>query len=149
MESPKAASIPKVVLGSPKRRRVLVVDDEESIQSLLGFYLLPLQCEVVYASNTYEALRAIEANPRFDLIITDIVMPGENGFALVRKIRANPVTSEIPILIISGNTQPREMESAMGGIKRIALMIKPIRLQWFREVVERGFKDGFSSSSSE
>jgi CheY-like chemotaxis protein len=79
---------------------VLVVDDEPDKRALLMFALQMADYEVRTASDGIEALDSIDSfHP--DLIVTDVMMPRMDGFELARRIRANPATRYIPIIIQS------------------------------------------------
>jgi DNA-binding response OmpR family regulator len=68
--------------------RILVVDDEASIRELLEVVLTAHRFQVVSASDGEAAIQLIQANPRgFDLVISDILMPGMSGFDVLREIR--------------------------------------------------------------
>jgi CheY-like chemotaxis protein len=70
---------------------ILAVDDTPQNIRLLEAVLLPRGYKVVGANSGLEALAAIEAEPP-DLVLLDIVMPGMDGYAVCRAIRANPAT---------------------------------------------------------
>lgn len=67
--------------------RVLVVDDEEDARTLLAEVLRSHDAEVVTASSADDALRQIQASPP-DVLVSDIGMPGEDGYSLIRRVRA-------------------------------------------------------------
>ncbi len=67
--------------------RVLVVDDEDDARTLLAEVLRSHDAEVITASSAEEALREIQARPP-DILVSDIGMPGEDGYSLIRKVRA-------------------------------------------------------------
>ncbi|HEV2864536.1 MAG TPA: PAS domain S-box protein [Pyrinomonadaceae bacterium] len=69
--------------------RVLVVDDEPDARELLAVGLGQCGAEVVTASSAHEALRAM-AGGAFDVLVSDIGMPGEDGYELIRMVRALP-----------------------------------------------------------
>lgn len=76
------------------RRRILVVDDEENVLFVMHDALTRLgaEYEIVTAQNGHEALDKVRATP-FDLVITDLRMPGLDGVALTEAIKAlNPGT---------------------------------------------------------
>jgi len=79
---------------------LLVVEDIPHILQLLELTLRFKGYPVVTAKNGQEALERI-AEERPALVITDILMPKLDGFALVHKLRSNPKTSQIPIIILS------------------------------------------------
>lgn len=81
-----------------RKRRVLVVDDEESIRATLAFVLHDLGCEVVEAEDATRALERIHAR-RFDLVITDFSMPGPSGVDLIRRV-IEAVPEPMPVMVL-------------------------------------------------
>jgi signal transduction histidine kinase/ActR/RegA family two-component response regulator len=69
--------------------RVLVVDDEPDARELLAAVLAPCKAEVTTAASTAEAF-ALFQERRPDILVSDIGMPGEDGYALIRKVRSLP-----------------------------------------------------------
>ncbi len=93
--------------GIPKCARVLVVDDSPTIRAVLGKMLVQDGHVVLKAADGEEAV-ALARSELPDLIFLDIVMPGTNGFAVLRALRRDPLTHDIPIVMISGNLQATE-----------------------------------------
>lgn len=87
--------------------RMLVVDDSPTIRAVLGKMLRQDGYEVSAAGDGESAL-AIARSEKPGLIFLDIVMPGMNGFAVLRALRREPDTQGIPIVMISGNLQATE-----------------------------------------
>lgn len=87
--------------------RMLVVDDSPTIRAVLGKMLAQDGYEVSRAADGESAL-AMARSQKPDLIFLDIVMPGMNGFAVLRTLRREPDTRGIPIVMISGNLQATE-----------------------------------------
>jgi diguanylate cyclase (GGDEF)-like protein len=85
---------------STRKFHVLVVDDDPDKSEMLKFALAMEGYEVYTATNAREALSAIESF-QFDLVISDIMMPEVNGYELARRIRENPRTRYIPIILQS------------------------------------------------
>lgn len=85
--------------------RVLVVDDDAAIRLLCATTLHHDGCEVVEAANGQEALElALEWAP--DLVLLDISMPGLDGFGLAAALRANELTRRVPLVFLTGETDP-------------------------------------------
>ncbi len=82
------------------RFSVLIVDDDPDKSSLLQVALGMEGYDVRSATNGFEALTAIESYQP-DLIITDVLMPGMDGYELARRVRENPQTRFIPIILQS------------------------------------------------
>ncbi|MGQ0605133.1 MAG: response regulator [Anaerolineales bacterium] len=92
---------------------VLIVDDEVSNRKTLQFLLAPLGYTLEFAGDGVEALeKAAEVSP--DLILLDVMMPRLDGFEVCRKLRADPVLAEIPILMV---TALDDRDSLLQGIQ--------------------------------
>ena len=83
------------------RGTILLVDDEESVRKALARALKKFGLAVVLVAGGEEALDVLREQPcRIDVVITDLTMPGMNGVALARAIRALHV--DLPIILITG-----------------------------------------------
>jgi two-component system, OmpR family, phosphate regulon response regulator OmpR len=80
---------------------ILIVDDDRRIRELLATYLKTNGFMVTAASNAAEARRAL-AGLAFDVIVLDIMMPGENGLAFAKALRASG--NMVPILMLSARS---------------------------------------------
>lgn len=94
---------PQTALGA----RMLVVDDSPTICAVLGKMLRQDGYAVLKATEGKDAIE-LACNEQPALIFLDIVMPGMNGFAVLRALRHDPRTRHIPIVMISGNPQATE-----------------------------------------
>jgi DNA-binding response OmpR family regulator len=93
--------------GVPKAAWVLVVDDSPTIRAVLG-KMLSQDSHVVFKAADGETAIDMARKECPDLIFLDIVLPGMNGFAVLRALRRDPLTRTIPIVMISGNVQATE-----------------------------------------
>ena len=83
------------------RKKILLVDDEEDIIKMNMLSLIESNYDVVSANEGREALeKAEKENP--DLILMDVVMPGMDGLETLDRLKNNPRTSSIPVIILSG-----------------------------------------------
>jgi CheY-like chemotaxis protein len=87
--------------------RMLVVDDSPTIRAVLG-KMLSQDGYVVQKAVDGESAIDIAKTEQPELIFLDIVLPGINGFAVLRALRHDPLTRHIPIVMISGNQQATE-----------------------------------------
>ncbi len=87
--------------------RILVVDDIPANVRLLEARLLAEYFEVLTASNGEQALAICEAE-RVDVILLDIMMPGIDGFEVCRRLKADPQTSHIPVVMVTALDQPAD-----------------------------------------
>jgi two-component system cell cycle sensor histidine kinase/response regulator CckA len=81
-------------------QRILIVDDEREIRDFVAELLRDANFTVEQASDGLEAMRRIEAGEQFDLLLTDVRMPGLNGFELVRRLKQ--VRPGLRVLFMSG-----------------------------------------------
>src|SRR5436309_10679500 len=84
--------------------KILIVEDEQSVVDLLRKGLEPEGFQVIAAYNGQAGLRAV-AEARPDLIILDLTLPELDGFELCRRIRRQPESARLPILVLSGRTE--------------------------------------------
>lgn len=88
---------------------VLVVDDNEQNLELLVAYLEPLECRVEMAVDGVEALEKVAANTP-DLILLDIMMPRMSGFECCRKLKSQPETRDIPVIMVTALNELGDIE---------------------------------------
>jgi DNA-binding response OmpR family regulator len=90
---------------------VLIVDDDLNITSSLTHFLTDEGFNVLIAENPYDAYNiAIENMP--DIIISDIHMPGMDGFEFRNKLKDNPKTSSIPLVFLTADSTACENKNA-------------------------------------
>lgn len=83
---------------------ILVVDDEPDLRFMIRTMLEMAGHKVVEAGHGDAALYAVHKAPP-DLVVTDIMMPVMGGVELIRRLRSDPATVGIPILVVSGNSE--------------------------------------------
>jgi DNA-binding response OmpR family regulator len=86
---------------------VLIVDDETDVVDLLRYKLHGAGYEVLVGANGLEAL-ALAKNRRPDLIVLDLMLPEMNGEEVCRRLKIEPDTSAIPVLMLTAKAQPAE-----------------------------------------
>ncbi len=116
---------------SPSTARILLIDDNADMRDYIK-RLLETYWQVEVANDGYSALASIEQQLP-DLILSDIMMPGLDGFELVKNLRNNPVTQTIPIILLSARAGE---ESVYEGLDKGAddYLIKPFTA---RELLSR------------
>jgi CheY-like chemotaxis protein len=112
-----AAGASRPAYGSPERLdglRVLVVDDERDTLDMLLAGLSQCGAEVTAAASAAEALAALEGG-RFDLLISDVGMPDEDGYELLRKVRALPAErgGRIPAVALTAYARTEDRLQAL------------------------------------
>jgi CheY-like chemotaxis protein len=93
---------------------ILVVDDVESNRDLVAASLFQLSAQFSFARNGLEALALVERQ-RFNLIFTDLQMPGMDGIKAVTLIRQLPQGRDVPIVAITGNHVDEERQRCMNA----------------------------------
>jgi two-component system alkaline phosphatase synthesis response regulator PhoP len=91
---------------------ILVVDDNQQNLELLQVYLEDVDCLSIPASDGPEALDIISKNPP-DLILLDVMMPKMSGFEVCRRIKSDPKTSDIPVIMVTALNEFGDIERAI------------------------------------
>ncbi|MCK5332385.1 response regulator [Candidatus Parcubacteria bacterium] len=91
-------------------KKIIIMEDEEILQSLLKKKLEANGYEILVANNGEEGINLIKDGFMPDLILLDIVMPIKDGFEVLHDLRANDKFSSIPVIIISNSGEPVEIE---------------------------------------
>ncbi len=106
------------------KNSILLVDDEPNLRELLRHMLEIGGYEVVEAEDGLDALKKLE---RFvpDIIVLDVMMPNMDGVSLCKKLRADAVFAEVPIIMLSGKTQYKAVQEGLAAGANLYLC-KPI-----------------------
>ena len=92
--------------------KVLVVDDNEQNLELLVAYLEDIDCRIVTAAAGEEALDVIKQGG-IDLVLLDVMMPKMSGFEVCRRLKADPNTTNIPIIMVTALSELGDIERAI------------------------------------
>jgi len=109
---------------------ILVVEDVPHILEFLAVTLRFKGYPVVTAANGQEALEKI-AQERPALVITDILMPKMDGFALVQNLRTNPMTNQIPLIFLSATYVTAEDRQFALNLGAVRFLEKPVDTEEF------------------
>ena len=113
--------------------RILIVDDERQNRQLLEVLLLAEGYELDTAGSAEEALAAVRRQ-RPDLILLDIMMPGMDGYQVVARLKADPHTASIPVVMLSA-LDDRSSRSHGLTAGAAAFLSKPVDRLALREAV--------------
>src|SRR5262245_42370754 len=113
----------------PARTRVLLIDDDEKLGALLTEYLGQFGFAVKAVADPEDGLRALQADPP-DIVVLDVMLPGMDGFAVCRKVRAS---SRVPIVMLTarGSVMDRIVGLELGADDYLPKPFEP------RELVAR------------
>jgi two-component system chemotaxis sensor kinase CheA len=93
-----------------RERTLLLVDDSAFFRNMLSPVLKAAGYEVTAVSSAHEALATLRTGEQFDALVTDIDMPGMDGFALAEAVRGEPQLGEMPIIALSSTATPELIE---------------------------------------
>jgi CheY-like chemotaxis protein len=89
-------------------KRILIVDDEEVIRKFLRIHLTKLGYEVKEAADGEQAIEQLKKG-NFDLMICDILMPKKDGWEVVKEVKSNPRTKDIPVILLTAKNEDSDM----------------------------------------
>ncbi|WP_433301265.1 response regulator [Actinoplanes sp. CA-030573] len=96
-------------IAAPAMPTILIADDDEDIREVIAFKLQVAGFTTLSADNGRSALNlAVERRPR--MIILDVTMPQMSGLTVCSELHSLPETSRIPVLMISGNSRPDDID---------------------------------------
>lgn len=110
----------------PARKHILIVDDDSSVLKLLKGYLAE-RYDVATAINGKVAMKFLESK-RTDMVLLDYEMPEENGAAVLRKIRENSKTRNLPVVFLTGLTERGKIQELL-TLKIQGYLLKPIDME--------------------
>ncbi len=93
------------------KKTILIADDEEDIVDLLKVVLEGVGYRAVTAYDGLHALEQINAEVP-DLILLDVMMPGMSGLQVLIKLKSNPVTRDIPVIMLTARSNPTDVSDA-------------------------------------
>jgi len=115
--------------------RILLVDDEQAIQTLLSYPLRKDGYEVISATDGQEALLRF-AEQRFDLVVLDLMLPGLDGIEVCRRLRAH---SQVPIIMLTAKGD--EIDKVVGlEVGADDYITKPFSMREFRSRVKAALR---------
>ena len=115
VQAPISSGIPRPeILGEAidlKGKQILLVEDDAFLHSILAKRFEGEGATVIHAVTGEEAIAAVKSS-RIDLAVLDVLLPGMNGFEVLKVIRNNEATSNIPVVVVSNFSQPEDIEKA-------------------------------------
>jgi DNA-binding response OmpR family regulator len=113
-------------------KRIIVVDDDKEVQEIVTFVLKRNGFEVSAASNGQQLQHLLNTDHSRlpDLIILDVMMPGENGYQICSSLRNNLETQHIPIMIITAHAEDiyERISVDVGAAQHITKPFHPLEL---------------------
>jgi two-component system chemotaxis response regulator CheY len=116
-------------------KRIMIVDDSETMRMMVAFTLIEGGYEVVEAYDGRRALEKLKDGP-IDMMITDVNMPNLDGIELVRKVRENEESRFIPVILLT--TESKESKKQEGkAAGATGWIVKPFRSEQLLGVVRK------------
>ncbi len=115
--------------------KVLIVDDTVSELEVLSRILQKANIETIQATNGEDAIAMILSEPP-DLVVLDVIMPGMNGFEVIRELRANQKTKNLPVIFCSQKNTQIDLSWGL-DMGADAYLSKPIDPQQFINTIQR------------
>lgn len=92
--------------------KILIVDDNIPNLELLQAYLEDIDCVIEQATDGFEAMDMIEKS-RPDILLLDVMMPKISGFEVCKRLKTNPKTSDLPIIMVTALSEMGDIERAI------------------------------------
>ena len=128
-------------------KKILAVDDERHIVRLVEVNLQRAGYEVVTAYDGREALEKVKSeNP--DLVVLDVMMPYMDGFEVLKNLKADPATAEIPVIMLTAKAQDADVfRGWQSGVD--CYLTKPFNPMELLTFVKRIFESGSTAAPDE
>jgi DNA-binding response OmpR family regulator len=110
-------------------KRIIVVDDDREIREIITFVLVRhgFSVDAIASGQQLHRLLAVQLP---DLIILDVMMPGEDGYRICKNLRNDPLTRDIPIMILTAHAEGiyERISMDMGAVQHMTKPFHPLEL---------------------
>lgn len=110
-----------------EKKRILIVDDEKDFTEIISTLLDFHDFKADTLNDSREVLATLKTVP-YDLIVTDLMMPGMDGFQLVALLRDDPLYKSIPVIVLSAKSMSDEERKRL-MLNNVTFMTKPFEPQ--------------------
>lgn len=131
---------PSAAAGATARQRILVCDDNSLLVDLIEHHLVENGYDVDLAHDGGEALASIEEG-RPDAVVLDAMMPVHSGFEVLRRMKEQPATAGIPVVMLTGLSQEDDVVNAL-ELGAAEFMVKPFLPEELLARLKRLLGDG-------
>jgi CheY-like chemotaxis protein len=122
----------------PAKNRILIADDNQPNRELLEAYLVDVDCEVAHAVDGADTL-AKAASFKPHLILLDVMMPKFSGFEVCQKLKTDPATRQVMVLMVTALNEPGDIERAVKA-RTDDFLSKPVNKHELLKRVETMFR---------
>jgi CheY-like chemotaxis protein len=120
------------------KKSILIVDDYFAFQRLLNDVLLEEGYMPQMVSSGKDCLELLFSDSRPDLILLDWQMPGLSGFEVLKKVKSDLVTQQIPVIMVTGEQDVEDMALEAGAF---AVIIKPVDFKKLLMVIQTALQE--------
>ena len=125
------------------KRKILVVDDDPTMVKLINVNLKLNNYAVLEATSGEKALEIVK-NEQLDLVVLDIMMPGVDGWEVLKRIRSNPESQEMPVILVTAKTQDSDVIRGweLGADEYVIKPFNPLLLvEVIKLVLDRSYEE--------
>ena len=125
------------------KRKILVVDDDPTMVKLINVNLKLNNYSVVEATSGEQALDVLDNEP-LDLVVLDIMMPGVDGWEVLKRIRSSGATQEMPVILVTAKTQDSDVIRGweLGADEYVIKPFNPLLLvEVIKMVLDRSYEE--------
>jgi len=119
-------------------KKILIIDDEADFVDTLSFSLESNGFEVVSASNGPSGIEKLK-NENPDLIILDLMMPGMDGYEVVKRLKADGASSNIPIIVLTAAVTP-DLKQKVCSVQAVDCVTKPCDLEELMDKIKKALE---------
>ena len=120
--------------------KILLAEDEKQIGDMVAFKLTNSGHQVLRARDGEEAL-ALATAERPELILLDVMMPVLNGFEVLRRLKADPVLSPIPVIMLTAKSRERDVLAGLSA-GAVDYIVKPFSLKELTARIDTALRKG-------
>ncbi|MBI4012549.1 MAG: response regulator [Candidatus Rokubacteria bacterium] len=120
--------------------KILLAEDEKQIGDMVAFKLTNSGHQVLRARDGEEAL-ALATAERPELILLDVMMPVLNGFEVLRRLKADPVLSPIPVIMLTAKGRERDVLAGLSA-GAVDYIVKPFSLKELTARIDTALRKG-------
>ena len=115
---------------------VIFVDDSETVLSAVKLVTSSMPIETKFYTDATKALEDFRGGTMPNLVVTDLNMPIMNGFEFLSEIRNSEITSKVPVLILTTESNP-EMKQKGKALHATGWIVKPFNSEQFKQAISR------------
>lgn len=119
-----------------RKDTIFVVEDDPDSARFAQFLLAEAGFDVMLAADGDSALQMISSGAHFDLMVLDIMLPGANGFQICARMKENPETRLIPVLVLTAKSSEEDRFNGLVLTDADAYMVKPADADELIETIE-------------